>query len=699
MAKNKKWLIKSKEIIGWKGWKKLGRCFLLMLFFLIIFSQNTLAQWGLVDVSKLMATAFYKLAQLSGLLLGMAMWCVNLLTSADFYNSVFFSDGAKAAINLGWKVVRDFLNLFFILILLLIAISTILRVPSYGDKKRVFNVVIAALLINFSKSIALVFIDISQLAMSFFMEALNGDGDSLAGKILTHAGLKDALGKENVVSGSANEYIGYMIIAVTATIFFLVMAVMLFVLAATLVVRVVAFWILIILSPLAMFGLAMPGGGLGNLQRDWFRKMLHWSFFGPLQLFFLWLAVVILSKVTPYTNQSIKMLKIPEVNVDNTTLILKAFEIIVPYVAAVYLLFYGYDAAKSVSVGGAQKIMNWGSRKIGEYGRKLGKWSALGVGGALATTSLAGAGLAMAGAATYYGGRYGGRVIKDYATGLREKLGEGKAGFIFRTKQQREEKEREKREERIARIKGGEDERKYWRGRANKLKKEWEDLGVEDKFLQEKMKKGNQAEKKAAALLLAERGRINTADGPGGFRDALKAIQGDKILEANIRKKLKEDNIYAYMTYDIDTYWDIIQKTADRDLYEKLGRNDFILGIAKNEGVDTNNRDAIKSFLKSYKKGLSGKNKDTFKQSAYNKQLDELTPKQIASQNNLLYEREETVLRNYFAEKMSFRKGDGGTKSRREFEKELDRQSNGWRSKKAKEIVSAAQTDPRAMSR
>jgi len=178
------------------------------------------------------------------------------------------------------------LNLFFILMLLLIAIGTILRVPTYGDKKMVFNVILAALLINFSKPIALLFIDISQLAMGFFMGALSFNGSqTFADQILATIQIHTTLAPSNY-GADGKGYLTPIFLSLVAIIFFLVMAVMLFVLAATLLVRVVAFWVLIILSPMAMFGLAMPRTGLGSLQRDWFQKMFHWSFLARFSCFF-----------------------------------------------------------------------------------------------------------------------------------------------------------------------------------------------------------------------------------------------------------------------------------------------------------------------------------------------------------------------------------------------------------------------------
>ena len=53
----------------------------------------------------------------------------------------------------GWVIVRDICNMFFILILLVIAFATILRVEGYDIKKMIPKLIIMAVLINFSKTI------------------------------------------------------------------------------------------------------------------------------------------------------------------------------------------------------------------------------------------------------------------------------------------------------------------------------------------------------------------------------------------------------------------------------------------------------------------------------------------------------------------------------------------------------------------
>jgi len=78
------------------------------------------------------------------------------------------------AVNAGWAVIRDLCNNFFIVILLAIAVGTVFRLPSYRYKEALPKLLVAAVLINFSKMITGIAIDISQIIMLTFAVPLAG---------------------------------------------------------------------------------------------------------------------------------------------------------------------------------------------------------------------------------------------------------------------------------------------------------------------------------------------------------------------------------------------------------------------------------------------------------------------------------------------------------------------------------------------
>ena len=70
-----------------------------------------------------------------------------------------------------WELVRDFVNIWFILLLLIIAIGTILRVSSFQLKRLLPMLIIIALVVNFSLPITGFVIDISNVIANQFLKA------------------------------------------------------------------------------------------------------------------------------------------------------------------------------------------------------------------------------------------------------------------------------------------------------------------------------------------------------------------------------------------------------------------------------------------------------------------------------------------------------------------------------------------------
>lgn len=79
----------------------------------------------------------------------------------SIHTSFIFS--LSPAIDLGWKIMRDIANILFIFILIYIGIGTIVKSSSFGTKKLLTGVIIAAILINFSMFFTKIIIDVSNV--------------------------------------------------------------------------------------------------------------------------------------------------------------------------------------------------------------------------------------------------------------------------------------------------------------------------------------------------------------------------------------------------------------------------------------------------------------------------------------------------------------------------------------------------------
>lgn len=192
----------------------------------------------------------------------------------------------SSAVSEGWIIVRDICNMFFIVILLIIAFGTVLNQEKYSWKHLLPKVLIAAVLINFSKLICGILIDFAQVVMLSFV---NGFRDIAGGNFANMAGIQTLLGINNdkvdvTPLSLAGTYVLALLYVIVALV---VMIVILFIL----IMRIVMIWILVVLSPLAYFLHAVPGKG-ETYAGKWWEQFTSYLISGPLLAFFIWLSFV-----------------------------------------------------------------------------------------------------------------------------------------------------------------------------------------------------------------------------------------------------------------------------------------------------------------------------------------------------------------------------------------------------------------------
>ena len=220
----------------------------------------------------------------------------------------------------GWRICRDLANVFYIFILVYIAFCYIFRTQSQSTKKLIVNVIIMAILINFSLMIGGVIIDFSNVFFRFFVF---GGLQPQSGKSVTNT-LADALKLQGLVNVSKmnlsppgatsteeewktwvqqqmlqnmeeqNEQtilMGFGKLVFTIVFTFL-MIIVFGALVGILIVRLFWLWILLIFAPLAWtVNLIKIKGTPSDLASDWWNKFLKWSFVAPVMGMFIYLAL------------------------------------------------------------------------------------------------------------------------------------------------------------------------------------------------------------------------------------------------------------------------------------------------------------------------------------------------------------------------------------------------------------------------
>lgn len=216
--------------------------------------------------------------------------------------------GTNSAIYYIWTLVRDFLNMGFIMTLLFSAFCTIFQIEKYSFRKILLNLIIAAFLVNFSFPIARFIIDFSNVLMYYLVEAVGIKGSGLSA--FTSTGVVNSLTDATEKAGIG--FADLLYINMTGNVLML-LSITLLVIAVLFVIRTVMLVILIIFSPIAFVGMVVPI--FSKYSDMWWDALIKYSFFGPIMIFMLYVALKLseaMVKTLPFIKETSKDMSITE---------------------------------------------------------------------------------------------------------------------------------------------------------------------------------------------------------------------------------------------------------------------------------------------------------------------------------------------------------------------------------------------------
>ena len=212
-----------------------------------------------------------------------------LISSGIDLQNILLDPQRVTVIQTVWTLMRDFVNIFFILILLVIAFATIFNVKDYKASDLLPKLVIAALLINFSMVIASEIIRLFWIPASIFLNPL---GQGISEKIANALAVQDLFSVENLSLDALDLIKGA---TGTTEIFFreiafrgansIINAFILSWIALIIWVRIPMLIGLILVSPIAWLGLTLPAIRKQSWNA-WWQKLLSWASI-PIPLFAL----------------------------------------------------------------------------------------------------------------------------------------------------------------------------------------------------------------------------------------------------------------------------------------------------------------------------------------------------------------------------------------------------------------------------
>jgi hypothetical protein len=268
-------------------------------------------------------------------------------------------------VSAGWAIVRDTVNLFFVIVLIVIAFGTIFGWSRIEWRQQVPRLMIFALVINFSKTLCGLMIDIGQVIMLTFANAL---ADIAGGNFIQLFGLQDIISLSlesptfaNLTDPAAQgpQSFDYMASGVGALAMMTIVLSTVIVLASVLAWRIVMLWVLVTISPIAWFMGGARGVFESDAYKEWWNNFKCYVAIGPIITFFLWLTLAVAGSgniaASAGFNSALDAVDTSSVaNVSGS--LLKIFETsrLVSFIIGIAMLYAGFNAATKVCQAASQ---------------------------------------------------------------------------------------------------------------------------------------------------------------------------------------------------------------------------------------------------------------------------------------------------------------------------------------------------------
>lgn len=198
-----------------------------------------------------------------------------------------------------WEIVRNFMNMFFILFLIIMAFATIFDIQRYSWRNVLPHFIIAALLLNFSFAISKYVIEVGNGLAQVLLQSIGnladqlGQGFALGTLIPPTSGSWGTKFLAQITDTFLNKAGGTLINLIGGGIFLIIVLLALLVAFIFVILRIPILWFLLILSPIAFVSYVLPS--TQSFWKKWWNYIISWTFFLPIYLFFLMFAVMFIA--------------------------------------------------------------------------------------------------------------------------------------------------------------------------------------------------------------------------------------------------------------------------------------------------------------------------------------------------------------------------------------------------------------------
>jgi hypothetical protein len=288
----------------------------------------------------------------ASLFLAFGSWCLSTAITYSFEPL----DQRFGGIQIGWEVMRDFANLFFIFIILYIAIQTILQLGNHSTKQMLVRVIVVALLINFSAFFTKVIIDAGNIvAIGFYNKILESPTPRTGGAQCSKPGAQapcsiadrfmDAMDINRLATTPTGAELGnkqVMMLFFMTGIMYIAAGAIFIKGAFYFISRMIAFAFLIMFSPLAFLSYAFPSGRASHFIDEWWKKLTSYTLLAPFYMIIIYLIFQIIAS--------------PNFLSPNTS--------IMDFVLVIGLLYAGTELAFEMASSSGAKLADWGTKIV-----------------------------------------------------------------------------------------------------------------------------------------------------------------------------------------------------------------------------------------------------------------------------------------------------------------------------------------------
>ncbi len=322
------------------------------------------AEWQWWSPSNWVREILYAIFSMFGIFASLAITIFEWAIKPESIQTLMNNPGVYES----WKFIRDFFNLFFILVLLYTAFSVVFQIEK-NFKKTLLSIVLAALFINFSFPVSRALIDMTNVPMYFFANQMMArpDGNTdLFGQTFSASQLKHILLPQESDSDASR--------ILMAIVFIFLFAVTLLVLSVMFVIRLVALVVLVMFSSVGFAASIIPG--LNTYAKMWWDSFWKYAFFGPAAMLMLLVSVRVFASLGDGTANNVAGM--------NSTLIQSAgnvagstsndtgfFAAMLLFTIPIIMLWMAMSLAQKFSIAGAssvvgqgQKVSRWMAKKI-----------------------------------------------------------------------------------------------------------------------------------------------------------------------------------------------------------------------------------------------------------------------------------------------------------------------------------------------